>query len=70
MLDKLTGKPVHLVIHFIACLAIVVGLPWSKIPLSLGTMLLFANLLLKADSVRWIGMAVHRLELEYELRWT
>ncbi len=49
MLDKLTGKPVHLVIHFIACLAIAIGLPWSKIPLSLGTMLLFANLLLKAD---------------------
>ena len=49
MLDKLTGKPVHFTIHFIACLAIAVGLPWSKIPLSLGTMLLFANLLLKAD---------------------
>lgn len=49
MLDKLTGKPVHAIIHFIACLAIAIGLPWSKIPLSLGTMLLFANLLLKAD---------------------
>jgi len=49
MLDKLTGKPVHYTIHLLACFTIAVGLPWSKIPLSLGTMLLFANLLLKAD---------------------
>lgn len=49
MLDKLTGKPVHYTIHYIACLAIAIGLPWSKIPMSLGTLLLFANLILKAD---------------------
>ena len=49
MLDKLTGKPVHYTIHYIACLAIAIGLPWSKIPMSIGTLLIFANLILKAD---------------------
>lgn len=49
MLDKLTGKPVHYWIHFVAICGIVVGLPWSKIPLSLGTILLGFNLILKWD---------------------
>lgn len=49
MLDRLTGKPVHLFIHLLACCGIAAGLPLSKIPLSLGTMLLILNLLLQAD---------------------
>lgn len=47
MLDRLTGKPIHAILHFLACLAIAVGLPWSKIPLSIGTMLLLLNVLLE-----------------------
>lgn len=49
MLDKLTGKPIHATIHFIACSGLAFGLPWSKIPLSLATALLLLNLLLAAD---------------------
>lgn len=46
MFDKLTGKPIHYTIHLIACFGIVIGLPWSKIPLSLATMLMALNFLL------------------------
>lgn len=49
MLDKLTGKQIHYWIHFTALAGIAAGLPWSKIPLSLGTMLLGLNLILKWD---------------------
>jgi hypothetical protein len=49
MLDKLTGKPIHITIHFIACAGLAFGLPWSKIPLSLATALLLLNFLLAAD---------------------
>lgn len=49
MLDRLTGKPVHLFIHLLACCGLAAGLPLSKIPLSLGTILIFLNLLLWAD---------------------
>jgi hypothetical protein len=48
MLDRLTGKPVHLIAHLTACSLIAAGLPASKIPLSVGTMLLLLNLLLEA----------------------
>src|SRR5690606_8090859 len=46
MLDKLTGKPVHLSIQVIAMMGIAAGLPTSKIPLSIGTMLLGFNVIL------------------------
>lgn len=49
MLDKLTGKSIHYWIHFVAICGITVGLPWSKIPLSLGTILLGLNIILKWD---------------------
>ena len=49
MLDKLTGKPVHYYIQLLAMLGIAAGLPFSKIPLSIGTMLLGLNLILLWD---------------------
>jgi len=49
MLDRLTGKPVHLYIHLFSCALLAAGLTSSKIPLSLGTMLGILNLLLEAD---------------------
>lgn len=49
MLDRLTGKPVHLYIHLFSCALIAAGLPTSKVPLSLGTMLCLLNLFLEAD---------------------
>jgi len=49
MLDRLTGKSVHLFLHLLSCILLAGGLPTSKIPLSLGTILLFANVLLEAD---------------------
>lgn len=49
MLDRLTGKPVHATVHFIGCLGIAAGLPWSKVPLSLGTALLVINFLLSGN---------------------
>ncbi len=45
MLDKLLGKHIHLSVQFIACLAIAIGLPWSKVPLSLATVVLAFNLI-------------------------
>ncbi|ASS50522.1 MAG: hypothetical protein A3D31_13240 [Candidatus Fluviicola riflensis] len=48
MLDRLTGKPVHLYIHIFSCIGLAGGLPASKIPLSLATMLLVLNILLEA----------------------
>lgn len=59
MLDKLTGKPVHLSIQVLAMMGIAAGLPLSKIPLSLGTMLLGLNVILLWDWrlvwKRWIS---------------
>lgn len=49
MLDKLTGKPVHYYIQLVAMMGIAAGLPYSKIPLSLGTMLLGLNVILLWD---------------------
>lgn len=49
MLDRLTGKSVHLFIHLLSCILLAGGLPTSKIPLSLGTILLLVNVLLEAD---------------------
>jgi hypothetical protein len=57
MLDKLTGKPIHSIIQFIGILTLAVGLPLSKIPLSLGLMLLGLNVILYWDWknvwIRW-----------------
>lgn len=49
MLDKLTGKPVHYFVQLVAMIGIAAGLPYSKIPLSLGTMLLGLNVILLWD---------------------
>lgn len=49
MLDRFFGKSIHLYVHLFACILIAVGLPWSKIPLSLGTMLIIINLALESD---------------------
>lgn len=65
MLDKLTGKPVHYYIQLVAMMGIAAGLPFSKIPLSIGTMLLGLNVILlwdwknvwkKWSSNRWIWL--------------
>lgn len=45
MLDKYFKKSIHLQIQFIALLGISIGLPFSKIPLSLGMMLLGLNVI-------------------------
>lgn len=49
MLDKFFKKNIHQTIQFIACIGIAIGLPWSKIPLSLATMLLGLNVILLND---------------------
>lgn len=49
MLDKLTGKSVHYYIQLVAMMGIAAGLPFSKIPLSIGTLLLGLNLILLWD---------------------
>jgi hypothetical protein len=49
MLDKYFKKNIHQTIQFIACIGIAIGLPWSKIPLSLATMLLGLNVILLND---------------------
>lgn len=65
MLDKLTGKPVHYYIQLVAMMGIAAGLPFSKIPLSIGTMLLGLNVILlwdwknvweKWSSNRWLWL--------------
>lgn len=68
MLDRLTGKPVHLFIHLLACCGIAAGLPLSKIPLSLGTLLLILNLLLRAD-FKTYGRSLKHNQLAWGL-WT
>jgi hypothetical protein len=80
MLDRLTGKPVHATIHFIACTGLAFGLPWSKIPLSLATALLLLNLLIAGDFKsywqRWTTNSVLKWLLLYlfiewcSLLWT
>jgi len=83
MLDRLTGKPVHLYIHLFSCALIAAGLPASKIPLSIGTMLGALNLLLEADfrsyGARlkanrvawglWIYLAIQLLSLFWTSDW-
>lgn len=49
MLDRFFKKNIHQTIQFIACIGIAIGLPWSKIPLSLATMLLGLNVILLND---------------------
>ncbi len=49
MLDRINGRNLPSFIHFVACLAIAIGLPWSKIPLSIGTILLVVNILFLRD---------------------
>ncbi len=49
MLDQFFKRNIHQNIHFIAFIALAVGLPWSKIPLSLATMLLGLNIFLLND---------------------
>jgi len=49
MLDRLTGKPVHYYIQLVAMMGIAAGLPFSKIPLSIGMMLLGLNVILLWD---------------------
>lgn len=66
MLDRLTGKPVHLFIHLLACSGLAAGLPLSRIPLSLATMLLILNLLLQAD-FRSYGQALKNNRLAWGL---
>ncbi len=62
MLDRLTGKSVHLYIHIFACIGLAGGLPVSKIPLSLATMLLFLNILLEAKfKTYWHNLKNNRL---------
>ncbi|AEA43402.1 O-antigen ligase family protein [Fluviicola taffensis] len=73
MLDKLTGKPVHYYIQLIAMMGIAAGLPFSKIPLSIGTMLLGLNVILLWDwknvlkswfSNKWLWLLLGYLVLE------
>jgi hypothetical protein len=73
MLDKLTGKPVHYFIQLIAMMGIAAGLPFSKIPLSIGTMLLGLNVILLWDwkqvlkswaSNKWLWLLLTYLVLE------
>lgn len=62
MLDRLTGKSVHLYIHLFSCILLASGLPASKIPLSLGTMLLFLNILLEAKfKIYWQNLKTNKL---------
>jgi hypothetical protein len=49
MLDRLTGKPVHYYIQLVAMMGIAAGLPFSKIPLSIGMLLLGLNVILLWD---------------------
>jgi hypothetical protein len=49
MLDRIFKRNIHQTIQFIACIALAVGLPWSKIPLSLATALLGLNVVLLND---------------------
>lgn len=62
MLDRLTGKPVHLYVHLFSCILLAGGLPASKIPLSLGTILIVLNLLLEADfKTYWSNLKSNRI---------
>lgn len=80
MLDKLTGKPVHYYIQLVAMMGIAAGLPLSKIPLSIGTMLLGLNVILLWDwknvwnrwrTNRWIWLLFAYLAMELlSLAWS
>ncbi|MDR0801438.1 O-antigen ligase family protein [Fluviicola sp.] len=73
MLDKLTGKPVHYFVQLVAMIGIAAGLPYSKIPLSIGTILLGLNVILLWDwkmvwrnwiSNRWLWLLFAYVGLE------
>ncbi len=80
MLDKLTGKSVHYYIQLVAMMGIAAGLPFSKIPLSIGTMLLGLNVILLWDwkavwkswsSNRWLWLLFAYFTLELlSILWT
>jgi len=68
MLDRLTGKSVHATVHFIGCLGIAAGLPWSKVPLSLGTAWLLINFLLSGNFKQaWTNWKSNRFLLFFSL---
>lgn len=80
MLDKLTGKPVHYYIQLVAMMGIAAGLPFSKIPLSIGTLLLGLNVILLWDwrtvwkrwsSNRWLWLLFTYFAIELlSVLWT
>jgi hypothetical protein len=49
MLDKLFGYPAHKYLHFIGALIVAIGLPLNKVVMSIGTIWLISNVVLKAD---------------------
>ncbi len=49
MLNRFFGKNFHDYFHLFGLSLLAVGLPFSKIPLSIGTIFLFANILLEAN---------------------
>ena len=49
MLNRFFGKNFHDYFHFFGLSLLAAGLPWTKILLSLGTIFLFANILLEAN---------------------
>jgi len=49
MLDRLLGFQVHHLLHFVGALILVVGLPFNKVLMSIGSIWLVANLILEAD---------------------
>ena len=49
MFDKWFKAPVHDALHYLGALILIVGLPMNKVLMSIGTIWLAANLLLKAD---------------------
>jgi hypothetical protein len=62
MLDRLTGKPVHLYVHLVCCILIAAGLPASKVPLSICTFVISLNLLLEADfKSYWKNLRTNRI---------
>lgn len=64
MLDRLTGKPVHLYLHLFSCFLLAAGLPSTKIPLSVGSMLILLNVLLEADfKTYWSKLRSNRIAI-------
>lgn len=62
MLDRLTGKPIHLYLLVLSCSLIAAGLPLNKVLMSLGTMLGVLNLLLEGNfRLYWENLKKNRL---------